>query len=250
MSRHMTAYELYLNEFSDVPMLSPEESEALILQAKRNLPEAINQIIISYQPLLRNFAKKMKWQDREEVMDFIQEGNMALLNIIQKFDHKRGVPFSAYAKKMVIYHLFKAYNRNFSLIKTPYYSGSKNHHNQVIVNLVDCFEENNTFTDENNGDYSQQNLNTDKHVFQRLKDPETYHLSKERREVVRAKLDEFSPRAKNILSLRYGFCNHREHTLEEIATLYDVSKSAIHQAIKKYLAKCLDLEKYFPNHKY
>lgn len=191
----------------------------------------------------------MKWQDREEVMDFIQEGNLALLEIIRKFDPKRGVPFSAYAKQMVQYYLFKAYNRNFNLIRTPNY-GSSNHLRSGYVTLVEGFEEDDFYSEENYSETSGASKEVDRRVFQRLRDPETYYLSKERRQVVRDKLDEFSPKAKNILSLRYGFNGLRGHTLEEIADLYGVTKSAIHQKIQKYLKQCLDLESYFPNHKY
>jgi len=252
MSRHLTAYELYLEELSDVPMLSAEESEALIVKAKKRSQEAITQIIVSYQPLLRNFAKKMKWQDREEVMDFIQEGNMALLSIIQKFDLKKGVPFSSYAKRMVKYYIFEAYKRNYNLIRTPNYGSSDERKKNGYVSLVANFDDELSYgADCSEESSSSENLSdASKPIFQKLRDPETIYLNKERRQMIQTKLASLKPKERNILSLRYGFNNHREHTLEEIANLYGVTKSAIHQSINKYLSKCLDLENYFPNHKY
>ena len=59
--------------------------------------EAREELIVSYRPLVYWIASKIHVNDREIKQDMIQEGLLALIKAVDKFEPSRGFKFSTYA---------------------------------------------------------------------------------------------------------------------------------------------------------
>lgn len=88
--------ELYLREVAAIPLLDPEEEEALARRARAGDMEARRQLIKANLRLVISIAKRyMNWG--VPLMDLIEEGNLGLIKAVERFDPTRGTRFSTYA---------------------------------------------------------------------------------------------------------------------------------------------------------
>ncbi|MBN2082882.1 sigma-70 family RNA polymerase sigma factor [bacterium] len=76
------------------PVLSPEE-EAFLWEHYDYRARA--RIIEAYQPLVFHIYGKLGLSLGEETVDVISEGTVGLIQAVDHFDHRRGVPFKSYA---------------------------------------------------------------------------------------------------------------------------------------------------------
>ncbi|MGZ9583904.1 sigma-70 family RNA polymerase sigma factor [Paenibacillus marinisediminis] len=67
--------------------------------------EIAAELIQKYEPMVRMAAGKVSRNRPDLYEDLIQVGNMALIRLLQHFDHTLGVPFEAYAMKSMIGHM-------------------------------------------------------------------------------------------------------------------------------------------------
>ena len=87
---------MYLKEIGKVPLLSAEEEIELAKRmengdqnAKKRLAEANLRLVVSIAK--RYVGRGMLF------LDLIQEGNLGLINAVEKFDYREGYKFSTYA---------------------------------------------------------------------------------------------------------------------------------------------------------
>lgn len=91
-----TPLDLYLEELSRYPLLSPEEEQAAARQARSGDDEGIDILVRSNLRFVISVAKK--YQNRGlAFLDLIQEGNVGLITAARKFDPDQGVKFISYA---------------------------------------------------------------------------------------------------------------------------------------------------------
>lgn len=88
--------KVYLKEIGRVPLLSPDEEVELAQRmaegdayAKKRLAEANLRLVVSIAK--RYVGKGMFF------LDLIQEGNLGLMKVVEKFDYQKGYKFSTYA---------------------------------------------------------------------------------------------------------------------------------------------------------
>lgn len=87
----------YLQELKKVQLLSPEKERVLWMCYKEEGDRTARQeIITAYQPLVYKLVARLS-VSQDLVMDLIQEGNIGLIEAVEKYDHKRKVHFSTYA---------------------------------------------------------------------------------------------------------------------------------------------------------
>ena len=87
---------MYLKEIGKVPLLSAEEEMELAKrieagddEAKKRLSEANLRLVVSIAK--RHVGRGM------QLLDLIQEGNLGLIQAVEKFDYRKGYKFSTYA---------------------------------------------------------------------------------------------------------------------------------------------------------
>ncbi len=88
--------DLYLKAISNIPLLSPEEEVELAKKILGGDLEARQKMIAANLRLSVSIAKKYVGRGLL-LQDLIEEGNLGLTRAVDKFDHERGTKFSTYA---------------------------------------------------------------------------------------------------------------------------------------------------------
>jgi RNA polymerase primary sigma factor len=108
----------YLNEVQNEPILTREEEKTLFKQLEAGDPAAHEKIV---RANLR-FVVKIAYEFVERgvpLPDLIQEGNIGLLEVIPKFDWRKGFRFSTYAAFWIRQAIQMAIRRQNGMIRLP-----------------------------------------------------------------------------------------------------------------------------------
>jgi len=109
----------YLEEVSKIPLLKPDEEVALAYRIKfHNDEEARKLMIESNLRLVISFSKKFLGLGLS-FQDLIQEGNLGLMEAVQKFDPDRGCRFATYASWWIKQSLIRGIANTGRMIRLP-----------------------------------------------------------------------------------------------------------------------------------
>ena len=89
--------EEYLRQIRQIPRLTAEEEKELFLRLAKGEKQARFRLIVSNLRMAAYYARKYAEGNRDILDDMIQEGNMALIEAVERFDASRGFRFSSYA---------------------------------------------------------------------------------------------------------------------------------------------------------
>jgi RNA polymerase primary sigma factor len=95
-SSHADALDLYLKEIGSILLLTAEQEIDLARRILSGDMDARRTMIVSNLKLVVNIAKRYIGRG-VELTDLIAEGNLGLMNAVDKFDPERGNKFSTYA---------------------------------------------------------------------------------------------------------------------------------------------------------
>lgn len=109
---------LYLKEINAIPLLSREDEDKYARAAAKGDADAKKMLVQSNLRFVVNVAKKYQNQGLP-LMDLISEGNIGLLNAIEKFDVNRGCHFISYAVWWIRQSILKAICEKSRMIKLP-----------------------------------------------------------------------------------------------------------------------------------
>ncbi len=87
---------MYLKEIGKIPLLSPEQEQALAQRMVDGDQEAQKQMAEANLRLVVSIAKRYVGRGML-LLDLIQEGNLGLIKAVEKFDYTNGFKFSTYA---------------------------------------------------------------------------------------------------------------------------------------------------------
>jgi RNA polymerase sigma-32 factor len=112
------ALHSYLTQVHKIPLLSPEKTHALAVQVKQNgNADAARQLVLCNLRLVIKIALEFHHRFSTTLMDLIQEGNLGLIQAVQKFDPYRGVKFSYYASYWIRAYILRFLMDNLRLVK-------------------------------------------------------------------------------------------------------------------------------------
>ncbi len=111
----------YLREISYYPQLSFEQEQELACRIENGDIEAKQELIQANLKLVITIARKTIHMSSLPMIDLIQEGNLALMTAIDKFDYKLGCRFSTYAGWWIKQAMFKAISEQSHCMKIPVY---------------------------------------------------------------------------------------------------------------------------------
>jgi RNA polymerase primary sigma factor len=109
---------LYLKEINRIPLLSRQEEEALARRAAKADKAAKEELARANLRFVVNIAKKYQNQGLP-LPDLISEGNIGLLNAIDRFDVEKGYHFISYAVWWIRQSILKAICEKSRMIRLP-----------------------------------------------------------------------------------------------------------------------------------
>ncbi len=253
----------YLREIAKTPILSKEEESVLVEEAKQGNDKALKNLIKANLRFVVSVAKHYRNQG-VPFNDLIATGNLGLMEAMKHFDVNRGVKFISYAVhwiKQSIMVLLASQSKSVRLplnqaglmikisrcmeklekkqakIPTP---------SEIAKNLkVECASVDRLFPI-----YNYPTLSLDQTIGSRDEDSQTlldfipspenildYVCKNELQEEVSKILDTLQPREAKILRLYFGIGQDRAFTLEEIGSVFNLSRERVRQLKERALKR-------------
>lgn len=118
LSDEADALALYLAEVGRIPLLTEDEERDLALRVRDGDRGARDHLIVSHLRLVVSMAREYG-DVGLDLVDLIQEGNLGLIEAVDRFDVERGVRLSAYARWWIRQTMGAAIERHAQLIRIP-----------------------------------------------------------------------------------------------------------------------------------
>jgi RNA polymerase primary sigma factor len=254
---------IYLKEINKVPLLSREEEEMYARRAADGDPVAKNKLINANLRFVVNVAKKYQNQGLP-LADLISEGNIGLMNAIERFDVNKGYHFISYAVWWIRQAILKAICEKSRMIRLPLNRANE------LVQIEKVRKELQTGSrGESEIDEIARQLDMDRdHVAELLnisrdlvsldtpiydekdssllsdfvedkgqKAPEETVVDRSLKEEINQVLSTLSKKEADIIQYRFGLNGKRPMSLKEIGTRYKLTKERIRQIEKKALKR-------------
>jgi len=112
------ALALYLAEVAHIPLLSEDEERDLAFRMRNGDRGARERLIVSHLRLVISMAREYG-DVGLDLVDLIQEGNLGLIEAVDRFEVERGVRLSAYARWWIRQTMGTSIERHAQLIRIP-----------------------------------------------------------------------------------------------------------------------------------
>jgi RNA polymerase primary sigma factor len=246
-----------------LPVAEFRHIAAEIGKARRELTAAREEMVKAHLRLVVSVAKRYRRYSSLDLLDLVQEGNMGLMHAVEKFNYRRGVKVSTYAvwwiRQSIVraiadkgrtiripvhmketaarvlrerHKLYKMEGREPELDEIAARSGISVGRVEQVLSLVQEPGSLDMPVGED-GDATLGDLIAATDAVNPLAAAEASAL---RRSVAEA-LGQLTPREQRILSLRFGIGGSTEHTLQEVAKEFGVTRERIRQIEAKALEK-------------
>lgn len=257
--------KIYLQQIGKIPLLSSEEEHEVARKIKDENCNLSRKILINANlRLVVSIAKKYIGRGLS-FLDLIQEGNMGLIRATEKFDYTKGYKFSTYATWWIQQSITRAIADKARIIRLPIHLidsltkikketidlttklGRVPTKQEVADSLGLSLKKMNSIiksaqstisidTPANQKDDANKII--DYIVDESTMSPDSRVSDENLLEDTRHILDQLSPKERDILILRYGLDNDgNKKTLEEIGSIYNVSRERIRQIENRAISK-------------
>lgn len=245
--------DLYLDDVSRHPLLTPEEEDSLARKAQSGDPRALEHLIRANLRFVVSVAKR--YQNRGlDFGDLIQEGNTGLVTAARKFDPDQGVKFISYAVWWIRQAILASLARQSRSVRLPLNRATelarvlrvseelkqslgrdpsapevalKAELKPAIVEMLLALNVSEVRLDAPIGEADDSNL-----IERFLVDEARVDIGVEHRilqERIAVALCEIRPRDARVLRLYYGLQGESEHTLEQIGQVLGVTRERVRQ---------------------
>jgi len=253
---------MYLKEIGQVKLLSPEEELELAERVVQGDKKAKDKLTEANLRLVVSIAKKYSGRGLH-ILDLIQEGNTGLIRAVDKFDYTKGNKFSTYATWWIRQAITRAIADQARTIRVPV------HMVEVINKVTRCnrklvqelgreptmeeiaedlglpldkvLEANRTAADTLSLD-TPVGDEEDTSIGSFVEDDNTPGPADATSNTLLAEalneiLDTLTDREADVLRMRFGMYDGRNHTLEEVGQIFGVTRERIRQIESKALRK-------------
>lgn len=251
----------YLDEISQIPLLTKEEEISLAKTVQKGDKEALKKLVkhnlrfvVSIAQRYRNFGVP--------ISDLINEGNIGLIKAASKFDPDKNIKFISYAVWWIKQSILKTLSEQTSPIKIPIKARAKSNKLSYIKDAYfrEFGEEMNNEEASKASGFSEKEIkdievgrlkfnsldktigeNGDNNLLDVLEDQsesvEDKYVYESSVNTLKKLLKQLSPRQQNIIKMRFGLDLDRRYTLDEIGEKYNISKERVRQIEKEALIK-------------
>ncbi len=260
MKKHDDVLSMYLKEINRIPLLTREEEIELSQKAKNGDKAARDKIIKANLRFVVRVAKKYQ-NHGLDLTDLISEGNIGLINAIEKFEPSRGYHFISYAVWWINQSILKAVseksrairlplNRANELVRIEYASNlingtlSESEEVEQIAEMLNMPESKvRELLSISNGMVSldakvsaSENDNSvvgDYYEDQTYDRPEEHTVETALKDDVDNLLKTLRPNEEKVIRLRYGLGGYKPMSLQEIGEECNLTKERVRQIEKK-----------------
>ncbi len=259
----------YLKEIGMYPLLNAEQELQLAERVARGDQRARQKLIEANLRLVVSIAKRYSNQGLP-LLDLIQEGNIGLMRATQKFDYKRGFRFSTYATWWIRQAISRAIAEHSRSIHIPVHVveliykikrvARRMYQEQGLEPLPEQLAAEIGLPRERVVELlnaSEQPISLDAPMA----DDEEYHLTdmledtvstlpidqnayQIQRDNIEQAMTVLNPRERTIIEMRYGLKDGHSLSLEEVSTIFHLTRERIRQIEVKALRKLRYPERY------
>ncbi|GLV58536.1 RNA polymerase sigma factor SigA [Dictyobacter sp. S3.2.2.5] len=263
------AVKQYLKEIGMYPLLTSEQELQIAERVARGDLQARQHLIEANLRLVVSIAKRYSNQGLP-LLDLIQEGNIGLMRATQKFDYRRGFRFSTYATWWIRQAISRAIAEHSRSIHIPVHVveliykikriARRMYQEQGIEPLPEQIAAEMGLPRERVVELlnaSEQPISLDAPMA----DDEEYHLAdaientnisapldQSANQVLQAQIEQaltvLSPRERTIIEMRYGLKEGHSLSLDEVGTIFRLTRERIRQIEVKALRKLRYPERY------
>jgi len=266
-----TAYQLYLKEIGQTPLLTIQEENALAARIKKGDKAARERMIKANLRLVVKIARDYEGYG-VPLLDLISEGNIGLMKGVERFDPTKGAKLSTYSAWWIKQAIKRALANQGKTIRLPVHVVDKLFHiRRAEARLQEAFGR--EATDEEIASeldttpdkirelrtasqrpasleaplgYDSDNRVADVVADENADDPYKELEGKANTSMLREVMKDLDPREVTILRYRFGLDGDDEKTLEEVGRKFGLTRERIRQiqeiALKKLRKKIEKLE--------
>ena len=252
----------YLKEINKIPLLSNEEEVELAEKAAAGDKLAKNKIINANLRFVVTIAKKYQKKGLD-IEDLISEGNIGLINAIEKFDVSKGYRFISYAVWWIRQSILKAICEKSRPIRLPlnranelvriehakkelYSTGLSLKEEDEITEVANMLNMDSTHVREMIN-ISKEMASLDSEIYgkdnsyitmgEMLEDtryaaPDTKLIEEDMNRELNDVIDTLKPNEAQVLRMRYGLDGQKPMSLKEVGEAFDLTKERIRQIEK------------------
>ena len=252
--------DIYLKEVSQYPLLTREDEQNLFGRLRRGDESAREQIVRCNLRFVVKLALRYQGQGLS-LADLIQEGNMGLLEVVDRFDPAKGFRLSTYAAFWIKQAIQQALNRHSRLIRLPIRksrmlgkmreasrSFSKREGREPNVEELSSMIDLPIDKVEMLAGYNEPALSLDSSPTdgpaledllpqRQITGPRESAMVQEMTDRVQAVMQTLQPREQRILALRYGFPDRKGLSLRNTSKQVGLSQEGVRRAEKRALEK-------------
>jgi RNA polymerase primary sigma factor len=266
-----TAYQLYLKEIGQTPLLTIQQENELAARIKKGDKAAREQMIKANLRLVVKIARDYEGYG-VPLLDLISEGNIGLMKGVERFDPSKGAKLSTYSAWWIKQAIKRALANQGKTIRLPVHVVDKLFHiRRAEARLQEAFgreatddeiaEELDTTPEkirelrtasqrpaslEAPLGYDSDNRVADVVADENAEDPYRELEDKANTGMLREVMKDLDPREVTILRYRFGLDGDDEKTLEEVGRKFGLTRERIRQiqeiALKKLRKKIEKLE--------
>jgi len=253
---------MYLKEINRIPLLSREEEEIVARKAAKGNEAARKKMIESNLRFVVNVAKKYQNQGLP-LIDLINEGNIGLMNAIDKFDVDRGYHFISYAVWWIKQAILKAICEKSRTVRLPlnranellqiqkaqrqlmHDSGEEptmeelgaitNMDPQLVGDLLAISRDMVSLDAPVYGDPSNSSVGD--FIEDGYRSADDIVMEKALRKDINEALETLTEKEREIIEMRFGLNGAIPMSLKEIGELYNLTKERIRQIEKKAIER-------------
>ncbi len=256
---------IYLQQIGKIPLLSPEEELEVAKKIYETQSEIARKVLINANlRLVVSIAKKYIGRGLS-FLDLIQEGNMGLIKATEKFDYTKGYKFSTYAtwwiqqsitraiadKARIIrlpIHLIESINKikkatmdlTTELGRIPVKQEIADKMGISVAKLTSIIKstQSTISIDTPTGQKDDSNKIIDYIVDESTIAPDSLVSQESMLDDIKDMLEQLSQKERDVLILRFGLNNNgNKKTLDEIGSIYGVSRERIRQIENRAISK-------------